>query len=68
MVKFRKYMVPSKSTSVKNTQQITQNDARKFLRNINITTPMVTISRPKFLINSSPMTYKKVMIRLYNMY
>lgn len=58
IVKFKKYIVPNKSISVKNTQQITQNDVCKFLRNINITTPIVRISKPKFLINSSPMTYR----------
>lgn len=62
IVKFKKYIVPNKSISVKNTQQITQNDVCKFLRNINITTPIVRISKPKFLINSSPMTYEKIII------
>lgn len=54
--------------SVKNTQQITQNDARKFLRNNNITIPIVSISRLKFLINSSPITYGKITIILYENY
>lgn len=58
MVRPMKYIEPKRSTSVNNTQHITQKDARRFLSNTSVTIPTATISRLKFLISSSPMICK----------
>lgn len=54
----RKYIEPKRSMSVNSTQHITQNDASKFLSNTSVTIPTASISKLKFLINSSPIICK----------